>query len=87
MFPDMLKVELSSPGGGESGHCVNEVSRLGDGVYYNHNGNVTSQFRQLNNEVYTYSVPQGIRNQKSGEDGVHQRGVGRMPWSASTCHR
>ena len=32
MFPDMLKVELSGPSSGESGHCVDEVSTLGDKV-------------------------------------------------------
>ena len=67
MFPHMLKVELSGPGGGESGYCVDEVSMLSDGIHYNHHRIMTSRFRQLDNEVYTYSVPWGIGNWKGME--------------------
>ena len=67
MFPDMLKVKLSSHSSRGSGHCVNKVSTLGDGVYYDHNRIVTGQFRQPNNEVYAYSVPWGIGNQEGLE--------------------
>ena len=76
MFPHMLKVELSSPGSGESSYHVDEVSTLSDGIHHNHHGIVTSRFRQLNNEVCTYSVPW---HQELEGDGVC--------WSASTCHR
>ena len=62
-----LKVELSSPGSREGGHCVDEVSMLGDGVYHDHDGIMTGQFGQLDNEVYAYSVPWGIRNQNEME--------------------
>ena len=47
MFPHMLRVGLSSPGGRESGHHVDEVSMLGDGIHHDHNGIVTDQFEQL----------------------------------------
>ena len=42
VVPHVLKVELSSPSSRESGHCVDEVSTLGDGVYHGHDGIVTS---------------------------------------------
>ena len=67
MFPHMLRVGLSSPGGRESGHHVDEVSMLGDGIHHDHNGIVTDQFEQLDNEVHAYSVSWGIGNWKGME--------------------
>ena len=62
MFPNMLEVELCSPGGGQGSDCTDKVTLFGQGIHYNHDGVFPVRFWELRYEVNADGVPRRIRD-------------------------
>src|ERR1700758_1310573 len=64
MFPDMSEVKLCGPVSGQGSDCTDEMTPLGHGIHYDHDGVFSVRFWELRYEVYTDGVPGRIWDRK-----------------------
>jgi hypothetical protein len=75
-FPDIVSELSSRPFRGDSCVYWKEVGTFGKRVHYYHDSIVAIRLRKLNNEVYTYRVPSGLRRRQRFEETSQQAFVG-----------
>jgi hypothetical protein len=63
-FPDVVPELLSRPFCCDSCVYRKKVSLFGERIYYHHDSVVAIRFQELNNEVYTYRMPSGVRRRQ-----------------------
>ena len=63
-FPDVLKVEVRCPSGGDRGDRFDEVRMFTCRVDGHHDGVVSARFREFRDEVHTDGIPAFVRDRE-----------------------